>query len=383
MSQPIETRHWDIFCSVIDNYGDIGVSWRLAKILRHDFEQNVRLFVDDLNALHTLVPETDPLLNQQLIQQIEVQHFSPNLSTRPGDVVIEAFGCELPSDYVEQMKTSKPIWINLEYFSAESWVQDFHGLSSKQANGLDKTFFFPSILPHTGGLMREADLLQRRAQFINGDNHTPSGIKAWLSEIGLPEPLENSFKVSIFAYENKALGSLFDSWAQSEQPIEVYLPQGRLLSSAQDYFNQPLKAGDSIQQGQMRLHILPFLPQSQYDHLLWLCDLNFVRGEESLVRAQWAGKPFVWHIYPTEDDAHWTKLNAFFDIYSQSLNPAAKQALISFNQSWNQQQLDHQAWYLLMQQWPSLSKHAENWVNHLESLGELTSNLVKFAKSKV
>lgn len=377
MSQPIETRHWDIFCSVIDNYGDIGVSWRLAKILRHDFQQNVRLFVDDLNALHTLVPDTDPVLNQQLIGQIEVQHLNPDLSTRPGDVVIEAFGCELPNNYVEQMKTAKPIWINLEYFSAEAWVQDFHGLPSKQANGLDKTFFFPSVLANTGGLMREADLLQRREQFINSDHQT------WLSEIGLPEPMPNSFKISLFAYENNALSTLFDNWAQSEQPIEVYLPQGRLLSSAQDYFNQPLNAGDTLQQGQMRLHILPFLPQAQYDYLLWLCDLNFVRGEESLVRAQWAGKPFVWHIYPTEDDAHWTKLNAFFDAYSASLNQAARQALYDFQAGWNHQQLDHQAWCSLMQQWPSLTTHAENWINHLESLGELCSNLVKFVKSKV
>lgn len=375
--------NWDIFCSVIDNYGDIGVSWRLAKILCHDFQQNVRLFVDDLNALHTLVPETDPLLKQQLIQQIEVQHLNPDLSTRPGDVVIEAFGCELPNDYVEQMKTAKPIWINLEYFSAESWVQDFHGLPSKQANGLDKTFFFPSVLANTGGLMREVDLLQRREQFIKSDHHTPSGIKAWLSEIGLPEPMPNSFKISLFAYENKALSTLFDNWAQSEQPIEVYLPQGRLLSSAQAYFNQPLNAGDTLQQGPMRLHILPFLPQAQYDYLLWLCDLNFVRGEESLVRAQWAGKPFIWHIYPTEDDAHWTKLNAFFDAYSQTLNQAARQALYDFEAGWNHQQIDHQAWCSLMAHWPSLTTHAENWINHLENLGELCSNLVKFVKSKV
>ena len=372
--------NWDIFCSVIDNYGDIGVSWRLAKILRHDFQQNVRLFVDDLHALHALVPETDPVLNQQVIGQIEVQHLTPNLrslSTRPGDVVIEAFGCTLPSDYVEQMKTSKPIWINLEYFSAEPWVQDFHGLPSKQANGLDKTFFFPSVLANTGGLMREADLLHRRAAFSQSEQGQ------WLKALGLAEPMINSFKISLFAYENNALANLFESCSHSPQPIEIYLPQGRLLTSAENYFKQALKVGDHVTQGQFRLHILPFLPQAEYDKLLWLCDLNFVRGEESLVRAQWAGKPFIWHIYPTEDQAHWDKLNAFFDVYSHSLNTSAKNALIAFNQAWNHQQLNATNWQTLFGQYPSLQQHAENWIQTLENLGELSSNLVKFVKSKV
>ena len=55
------------------------------------------------------------------------------------------------------------------------------------------------------------------------------------------------------------------------------------------------------------------LTQHDFDHLLWACDLNFVRGEDSLVRALWAGQPFVWQIYPQHDDAHHAKLEAFLD----------------------------------------------------------------------
>ena len=41
---------WDVFVRVIDNYGDVGVCWRLACGLAARGEQ-VRLWLDDLTAL--------------------------------------------------------------------------------------------------------------------------------------------------------------------------------------------------------------------------------------------------------------------------------------------------------------------------------------------
>jgi uncharacterized repeat protein (TIGR03837 family) len=63
--------------------------------------------------------------------------------------------------------------------------------------------------------------------------------------------------------------------------------------------------------GQLCISQLPYLSQTEFDHLLWACDFNFVRGEDSLVRALWAGQPFVWHLYPQDDLAHHNKLHAF------------------------------------------------------------------------
>ncbi|MBY0444112.1 MAG: elongation factor P maturation arginine rhamnosyltransferase EarP, partial [Burkholderiales bacterium] len=40
------TVRWDIFCRVIDNYGDIGVCWRLARQLSFEHGFAVRLMVD-------------------------------------------------------------------------------------------------------------------------------------------------------------------------------------------------------------------------------------------------------------------------------------------------------------------------------------------------
>ena len=49
--EPIPVRRtWDIFCSVVDNFGDIGVCWRLARRLSAGLGQQVRLWVDDLAA---------------------------------------------------------------------------------------------------------------------------------------------------------------------------------------------------------------------------------------------------------------------------------------------------------------------------------------------
>jgi uncharacterized repeat protein (TIGR03837 family) len=160
---------WDIFCRVIDNFGDIGVCWRLAQILHTDYAQHVRLWVDQPSALAALAPSLEPGQPQQILNNIEVCHWpeEPNAFThiQVADVVLEAFGCDLPSAYLNAMQsmqaTSSPIWINLEYFSAEPWVTGVHGLPSKQANGLEKFFFFPSVLANTGGLMREANLLAK------------------------------------------------------------------------------------------------------------------------------------------------------------------------------------------------------------------------------
>ena len=53
--------------------------------------------------------------------------------------------------------------------------------------------------------------------------------------------------------------------------------------------------------------------------LLANCDLNFVRGEDSLVRAIYSGKPFIWQPYIQGNDAHLEKLNAFINFYFADL----------------------------------------------------------------
>lgn len=321
----------DIFCTVIDNFGDIGVAWRLAQQLQQAHNQQVRLWLDDLSALICLCPE--------VLGQVDVQNYlGINLRVWrndkfpvdmiPAKLVIEAFGCTIPSAYRLQMKHTNSHWVNLEYFSAENWVVDCHLMPSLQSDGLQKTFFMPSIRQHTGGLLREQNLIQQRNAF----QHDASQQTQWLTVHSIPPPTPRSLKLSLFSYENCHIGTLIAQLIHAPYPITLYVPQSKSLVSVNQALSKTLTRGDTYRQGQLSLHLIPFLPQTEYDHLLWYCDFNFVRGEDSLVRAIWAGKPFIWHIYPTEDSAHHDKLNAFLQHYYAN-TPA--DSLIQLNRLWN------------------------------------------------
>ncbi|MFG6428423.1 elongation factor P maturation arginine rhamnosyltransferase EarP [Roseateles sp. LYH14W] len=275
---------WDIFCRVIDNHGDLGVCWRLARDLAARGER-ARLWIDDATALGWMAPERPGGIDVCVWPMGDVD-------VQPGDVVIEAFGCDLPPAFVARMAARQPVprWINLEYLSAEDYVERSHGLASPQFSGpgagLTKHFFYPGFTPRTGGLLREPGLLERIAAFDG---------PAWLAAHGwAPQPGERV--VSLFAYANQALPPLLNALA--DQPTLLLACPG------------PLQAQIADRPG-LRTVALPYLAQDDYDRLLWACDLNFVRGEDSFVRAQWAGKPFVWQIYPQDDNAHYAKLEAF------------------------------------------------------------------------
>ena len=145
---PTPSLHWDIFCQVIDNYGDIGVTWRLARNLVRQYHQQVRLFVDDLETFRRLRADVATDRAQQQIDGITIVHWQPGLACDPSaDVVIEAFACELPTAWLTAMQEAErpPVWINLEYLSAEDWVEDCHLMTSiSPATGLKKVFFFPA-----------------------------------------------------------------------------------------------------------------------------------------------------------------------------------------------------------------------------------------------
>ena len=124
-------KTWDIFCTVVDNYGDIGVCWRLARQLANEHGRAVRLWVDDLASLQRIAPGVDVLQDAQMQRGVEVRRWTAlPPGTEPAQVVIEAFACHLPEAYVEKMaaQRAKSAWINLEYLSAEQWVEESHAL---------------------------------------------------------------------------------------------------------------------------------------------------------------------------------------------------------------------------------------------------------------
>ena len=376
----------DIFCAVVDNYGDIGVCWRLAKQLANEHGMAVRFWVDDLASFRRLCPQINPELSAQHSHGVKVRHWSAVFpETAPADLVIEAFACELPQSYVAAMaaKTHKPVWINLEYLSAEGWVVGCHKLPSPHPSlSLIKYFFFPGFIPQTGGLLLEDDLLAQRDAF----QRDPQAIAAFWQALDVPPPKSDETRVSMFCYENPALPELFAAWGEGSAPVCCMVPEGRVLPQVAASFGQAQAApGDVFKRGNLEVRALPFLEQERYDELLWACDINFVRGEDSCVRAQWAGKPFVWHIYPQHDGVHMQKLRAFMNLYCAKLPLDAAQVLHVLWEGWNGGQASGQtastgsgqAWNDFLAHRSTLRQHAQGWAQQL-SANSLALNLLDF-----
>lgn len=371
-------RSWDVFCAVVDNFGDIGVTWRLARQLVAEHHQQVRLWVDDLDAFARLCPQADVRASRQTLAGVEIRHWEAQWeSVEPADVVVEAFACRLPADFEVAMarRAVPPLWLNLEYLSAEGWVAGCHRLPSLQPNGLSKYFFFPGFDADTGGLLRERELLARRRAF----QADPLARRAFLQGLGI-DVAANERLVSLFSYEQPALGDWLQPLVDQQPPTRLLVPEGRVLPDLKAWLGvDALRAGDCVTRGRLTVQVLPFVSQAAYDTLLWCCDLNGVRGEDSFVRAQWAGEPLIWHIYPQDDEAHMHKLEAFLDRFCVGLEPGLADDLRGVWRAWNRAEAPGPAWSALLAQLPALRAHAERWCVALAEQDDLASQLVAFA----
>jgi uncharacterized repeat protein (TIGR03837 family) len=376
---------WDIFCNVVDNFGDIGVAWRLARGLASEHGVAVRLWVDDLYAFQRIWPAVAPDADEQSVEGVGVCAWRvPFAPVEPARVVVEAFGCALPEAYLEAMarQSPPPVWINLEYLSAEPWVAEHHGLPSPHPRlPLTKYFFFPGYTADTGGLLAEADLAARRAAFLG------ESAPVFWRRLGLGAPHEGELRVSLFAYENPALPALLDAWSADPRPVTCLVPEGRILPQLAAWLGvSGVRAGETHRRGALALHILAFTDQDTYDHLLWACDLNFVRGEDSCVRAQWAARPLVWQAYPQADAAHWDKTEALLARYTAGLERGAARAAEGLWRHWNGMPATADVaacWSGWRTHAAAIERHAEAWREQLAGVGSLTGKLVEFAENKL
>jgi uncharacterized repeat protein (TIGR03837 family) len=378
-------QRFDIFCKVVDNFGDAGVSWRLARQLVREHDIAVTLWIDAIASLAKIAPDVDGMRDDQLHAGVRVRHWKdPFAPFELPDVVVEAFGCGLPQAYLQEMgaRSRPPVWINLEYLSAEPWVESAHGLPSPQPRlPLTRYFFFPGFTARTGGLLREAGLIEARQPAHSDDRAR----KALWTSLGIDAPVDG-IAVSLFCYANVGVTSLLDAWAEGDEPISCVVPEG-VASAALDAWtggNVP-HAKQSLTRGRLTLATIPFLAQDDYDRLLWCCDVNVVRGEDSFIRAQWAARPFVWHIYPQADDAHRVKLEEFLRRYEVGLDTEAAQAVDEFWLGFNGDQPDAAAlaWPAYRTALPPLSAHGIEWVNRLRRLPDLASELVLFCADRL
>jgi uncharacterized repeat protein (TIGR03837 family) len=375
---------WDIFCKVVDNFGDAGVSWRLARQLAAEHGIEVALWVDQLPVLARIAPGIAADADVQRIGRVTVRRWAePLAAANPADVVVEAFGCGLPEVYLAAMaaRPKPPTWFVLEYLSAEPWVDDTHALVSRHPRlPLERRFWFPGFTAGTAGLLRERDLLRKRNAF-RAD--APAQAALWAS-LGIPDPANGEIRVSLFCYPNDVLPGLLDAWADGDFAIVCTVPEG-IAAGALDAWaggSVPHAGGPPLVRGRLRLHAIPFVGQDDYDRLLWACDVNFVRGEDSVVRAQWAARPFVWHIYEQAQAAHLGKLNAFLDRYTAALEPAAARAVRRFMSAWNGDPDVGDigpAWLEFAMARPKLEIYGAEWAADLAGRPDLATGLVRVA----
>ena len=322
---------WDLFCRVIDNHGDLGFGWRLAADLAGRGER-VRLWVDDASALAWMAPQGCPGV------QVAAFVVAADEGVQPGRVVVELFGCRPPPAFLDRMGAMRPtpVWIDVEYLSAEDWVERSHGLPSPQPGGMLRWFFFPGYTPRTGGLLREVGLALPPA----------------------PAPRAPGGPASVFCYPNPMLPALARDW-----PGTLRLCPGPAQAD-------PALPGER----------LPWTTQRGYDTLLAGCALNAVRGEDSLVRAIWAGRPFLWQAYPLEGGAQRAKVDALLDRLLEGADAGFAAALRRLWQAWN----GFAPWPAppVWPDWPAWQDVCLRWRERLAAQDDLTTQLRRFAASR-
>jgi uncharacterized repeat protein (TIGR03837 family) len=377
----------DLFCRVVDNFGDVGVCWRLARQFAHEYGIAVTLWVDDLTSFHKICRQVDPASPSQQVAGVLIRHWSVDGDVSahkaryaPGAAVIEAFGCQLPPAFIAAMAAMprQPVWMNLEYLSAESWVEGCHAMVSPQSGShLLKYFYFPGFSAGTGGLLAERDLVARRDAFQSD----ASAQARLFNELGVTLP-PGARKVSLFCYPHAPVSALLDAMAAMAQPTVCLIPEGVAAAQVAAFMGCTPEAGAHATRGALTVHVLPFIDQDQYDQLLWACDVNFVRGEDSFVRAQWAARPFVWQIYPQEENAHAVKLDAFLARYTASMPDALAGIVCDAWRAWNAPAPENAGfsahWSQLCQVDLQLLQYGRNWAQFLAGNGDLAANLLQY-----
>lgn len=379
-----EELKWNIFCTVVDNYGDIGVTWHLAKEMRR-LGQSVRIFIDKPEVMAVFEKEIDPAKRIQTAGNgITVEKWDDDceFESLPGaDAVIEMFACRLPDRCIDKMK-GNCLWLNVEYLTAEDWIEDCHGLKSLE-RGREKYFFFPGFTGKTGGINFES----QKDPYSSYVNRIFEKIKESAGS--------EAMIFSAFTYENNVMAGIITEYDFAGKEAVFIVPEGMLLSQLLKRHKDRIEmiSEDAIGDGRSSLWktesgslmmAVPMLSQEDYDEILRRCCFCFVRGEDSFVRVQMAAKPFIWHIYPQNDDAHIAKLEAFMNRYTSAFEKDLANAYKAFALGFNRNDKSCVSRYFpqIMDGLSTAYEPAEKWKKAICDNGSLAFNLIRFAHNR-
>lgn len=200
-----------ILCKVVDNFGDIGFVYRLAKnLVQLNPQREIRIAVDNLAAFNKIESKVDPALAEQVLEVACADYLqnqegagkagnegkpksagrlrifdatnaavcAREWTKKPARVILECFQCGRP-DWLEEIlfptkndgktKTAeasgdcsqgqgpRALIINIDYLTAEDYAEEFHCLKSGTRSPLvRKVNFMPGFTAKTGGLILDA-----------------------------------------------------------------------------------------------------------------------------------------------------------------------------------------------------------------------------------
>lgn len=355
----------DIFCRVIDNFGDAGVLWRLAREMRREGFA-VRLIIDDTATLALLAGKARETAVEAISddKDLKVIHWEKAWSDGPcplavADMVVEGFACRLPPDYEGRIIAHQTVWVNIDYFTAEDWIEGCHMLKSiLPSTGAEKINYFPGVSRASGGLTIEKGYEAAREAFISR------------------VPATDALKIFYFSYPTAPVSALATLLANSKQNIE-------LTCSACEAARTLARNVESASTNNVTIKQLGFVPQNGFDELIWASDIAFIRGEDSAARAMLAGVPFIWQIYPQDDGAHWVKLAALTDkMRSHFDHQPVFDAWEQFQRDFNAGQINETAWQSMTKELSALKAGFTRWGEHVRGNANIAERLSQMIQKR-
>ncbi len=351
-------------CKVVDNFGDIGVVWRLCKRLKEiDSELKINLIVDDLISFNKICSGIQVNKVFQSFLGIDIYDWKASdfcyktFIKNDGEmlsIILECFQCGRP-DWMEKIlfedKLERTVnIIMIDYLTAEKYAEDFHCLKSlTRSSKVQKVNFMPGFTEKTGALILD---------------------KEWETLL----PRNASGPCLVFTYE-RSWGPL--ARALNNSSLQIELAQGRGFESFEHAFQE-------LPQKKSKLIKLPFMNQEDWDLEMKKCSLLFIRGEESMSRACLSGIPFVWHAYPQSDEYQLVKVNALLDrmkeFFDERSFEIVRKVWLDFNSSEESvMEEDFEAdLNAFISARDSLSQGFENFAKALRKNGDLGANLMTF-----
>ena len=344
----MEINSIDIFCEVIDNYGDVGVAYRLAREFKRIYpHKRLRFFINKTEEINLIKKSNDiEIITYKDIFKVE----------NSADLIIETFACEIPKEYMDKALRSSKLIINLEYFSAEDWVDDFHLQESFLGGSLKKYFFIPGLSKKSGGILLDNEFLERKKQVEENREY-------YLEKFKIKEKYD--LIGSVFSYE-KNFDSLIKELKKLDKKVLLLVLSEKTQKNFIKYFD------NNNNYDKIKAVKLPFFTYDKYEELLSLCDFNLVRGEDSFVRALLLGKPFLWHIYPQEENIHIQKLNSFLEKYCPN-NNELKDTFINYN-------VNRDNFSYFFKNFKEIEEHNRKYANYLIENCNLIEKLINFIK---